>query len=692
VNDPHLQALIADLDYLLDRVQLSPSRSTATHLAEKIDSRQVLERVYAYLTNLESQHISPLSSFVPAQQSEITPIVQAVIEQINHQLGDWFNSLQTELAELRQQRQSLQMEVQHLQNQHQQMMSELMQTLMVNSQQVLQQQIQQVGETIAQQLTHHSQTSGTNPTPVEHLTELQQNSNYLLQNLDSSLQSVFENLDQDIQGYYDSLSQGLERMHSLGQQSEARLIAFLNRFAQKLEQSSSTVPNSSTNLPKSTTREQDTPENLPAQNHLQTIHQLTDLIPLTTPNPSPTQSIYPQGWYLSLDLGSFSLAAALSQFSIKENEEIIVDQYPLYWSSPQASSFRLPISSYSGEIEDPIIRFHPLKILLSQGEGDDTTIKTILANLLTSLIPSRENSLTIKTTELPTSSLREALAQLAGIIINLPFTDAENYRHRWIDTLLSLNLVQNPAHIYFLPEVIAVLLAHLPPETPSSPSATVTPTLVINSGAIATELGVVKLTSELQNLTHSDFSLSSLAYGGDAFDQDIFGHLIYPQWLAQLNPALPQFSAMMPSAGTANPQQRAELHQYLSNHPLGLSFLEAAKLAKLILQQQEAFTSELMNQTWSLHRQQLKEQIIMPFLQQIEPQIHILLSQQHLSPLEIEQIILSGGTTRAMDYVLSAWLSEQFPHAVILQNSPSENFNRTAMGLGRLPLFPLLAH
>lgn len=682
MNEPHLQALLADLDFLLDHLNSSSSARQQANLAQTIATRQVLERVHDYLTALAlTPDSTPLHSH---NTSEITPIVEAVMKQINHRLGDWFNSLQTELAELRQQRQSLQQEVKNIQQQHQQMMSELMQTLMLNYQQSLEEKIQQVGETIAQQLSDQSVVKPYNQ--EQNLSKIQEQSSQLLQNLDSSLQTVFDNLEQDIQSYYDSLSQGLERMHSLGQQSEARLIAFLNRFAQKLEKSVTVSPHALTDVPQENYISESQSENTLKSETINKIHKLTDLIFVA----NTPQQIYPQGWYLSLDLGSFSLRAVLSRFTMTDNQEIVVDQYPLYSSSSQGFNFRFPIPFYNCDNENISLGLSPLKLLLNEPESEDNKLQDLLTKLLNHFILNDSNVPILKAPELSNSTLEEALKQLEGIIINLPSQGTENYRYHWLSALLSLNLFPLGTNIYFLEETIAILLAHLPSTTPLETLPVMTPTLVINSGFLSTDLALVKLPSQLQSLNYRDFSLASLAYGSQALEQDIFCQLIYPQWLSHLHPCLPKFQDLIPEVAFPDSQKRIELNKFFHNHPLGFSCLEAAKLAKLILQQQKSFSSEIMNQTWGLQRYQIKEQIIAPFLAQIEAKIDILLLQQHLAKLEIKQVILHGDTTNAIDYVLYSWIREQFPHAEIKQDSVTQKPLTVARGLARLPLFSLV--
>lgn len=65
---------------------------------------------------------------------------------------------------------------------------------------------------------------------------LQERVDEILKNLDSTLAVGFETLQRNIQSYEESLSQGIEKIHSLGQQSELLLTQLVSHLAQKLGQ------------------------------------------------------------------------------------------------------------------------------------------------------------------------------------------------------------------------------------------------------------------------------------------------------------------------------------------------------------------------------------------------------------------------------------------------------------------------
>lgn len=309
----HLQSLIADLDRLLSQSSSRLSWSTSDTWAEREQTRQLLQKIRVYLLSLDSQPLTQAESSLELSSTAeqwVEQITSTVIAQLNSQLGLWFDSLGAELEALRQQRQSLVQDLQSLQLQYQQMTANFMQLLMKRSQDVLEQQIYQTQETIAQQLRIES-SAWIHPSEIaEQLIQLQQHSDQLLSELDTTFRTIFETLEQDLQGYSQSLSQGLERMHGLGQQGEVKLLAYINRLSEQLEKASlSPSPTDELGVPQAAS-------SVP----IDSIRLLTDLIPSTTlleqqPLTTTSETVCPprelttqedfvrlQGWYLGLRL------------------------------------------------------------------------------------------------------------------------------------------------------------------------------------------------------------------------------------------------------------------------------------------------------------------------------------------------------------------------------------------------------
>ena len=88
--------------------------------------------------------------------------------------------------------------------------------------------------------------------------------------------------------------------------------------------------------------------------------------------------------------------------------------------------------------------------------------------------------------------------------------------------------------------------------------------------------------------------------------------------------------------------KRKALKEYLKNHSLGNALIEASQLTRLILQQQEAFTSSLAQKSWSVNRQEMIEKVINPWIKNINEKLTNLLYQSQYSRESISQIILAG--------------------------------------------------
>lgn len=236
-----IQTLIAEIDSVLQRIN---PRLPWVMSGEVTLQRQVLERVRNYLVALQqrspederfgasgagrSNHdYSPPQSTYAGEQSDMTP----------------YQMMQTILREVSYLRANLTPPGMN----QQQLTAELLQVLMSRLQENLSQQIAQTLENLRNQSLPYSappMLPGSLPptlaTPqYEQLQSLRSRSDQMLVNLDSTLNIVFESLQRNIQSYQESLSHGVERMHSLGQQSELTFKALIEQLSQQLKQEAS---------------------------------------------------------------------------------------------------------------------------------------------------------------------------------------------------------------------------------------------------------------------------------------------------------------------------------------------------------------------------------------------------------------------------------------------------------------------
>jgi hypothetical protein len=676
----YLQSLIADLDSLLSQENPRFSWSKLTDSGERESKHQILQRVRDYLVSLHQQTVlsnpvtseshhshceggerevnpsvpgknTPRSNLPPKEQETVEQIAQVVISQMTSRLTDWLDSLQGELAQLRQQRSSLLTEIQHLQQQRQQIMADFLEVLLSRCNEVLQEHKTQTWDTLESQLRQRVATT-VNPSDIlQQLLHIQQQSDRLLMTLDSTFRTVFETLEKDLQGYYESLSQGLEKMHGLGQQGEVKFIAYLNRLAQHLETQNPPLP-----LVESSKSSPEQP--------IEKITKLTDLLEIDFQKPEKTFKL---GWYLGIDLGTTGLSAVLQNTSVSKNASSSLPHYPLYWSSDNEVSFRFPA------IADDYLFQQNLPIPPSPPSPPSPPVSSIQNGF---------SDPSLAAVGLSDISLKQALNQLQGVIVSYSPQKGQTFCDSLKRAILQEQLVQSSEQIFFLEAAIASLMAELPLESDSSVT-----NLVIHQGATATEFALVELPPERQNLRREDFTLDSLAYGGNELDQDIFCQLIYPQWISH-HPTFPKLEIEFPQPGKAESDKRVHLRQSLTHNHLGSSFLEAARLAKLILQQEEQFTSQLGERNWGVNRQSLVEKVIYPFILDLEDRLNSLLRQRGISELAIAQILCSGGSFLAMSHTLLPWLAEKFPQATIIYPTEEEASTRVALGLARLPLFP----
>ncbi|NEQ21913.1 MAG: hypothetical protein F6K28_22470, partial [Microcoleus sp. SIO2G3] len=221
-----IQALIQQIDAALSKS--GPGLLWGLS-SEAQQQRAVLLRTREYLVALlqsggAPQSATPLNQFaqaqVPAAESA-QQVLQSVMQEMSYLRTNVMQPLRSDLEQLQQQRSTLQQEVRQLEAQrqqyrlppvNQQLMDELMRSITDRIQERLTAQIGQMGA-----------ISGDS-------TETDQ---YVLK-LDSSLRVMFEALQADLQSYQRSLSVSLEKMHTLGQQSEAMFAALVNRLAQQL--------------------------------------------------------------------------------------------------------------------------------------------------------------------------------------------------------------------------------------------------------------------------------------------------------------------------------------------------------------------------------------------------------------------------------------------------------------------------
>ncbi|NMG05348.1 hypothetical protein [Brasilonema sp. UFV-L1] len=361
-----------------------------------------------------------------------------------------------------------------------------------------------------------------------------------------------------------------------------------------------------------------------------------------------------------------------------------------------------------------------------------------LSKLLLTLMEDRNSttlSLTTAAVGLEPETFSDIIRDLTGVICTCPSNWSEQYRFNIREAILISKLVQHPQQVFFVEEGIACLLCELDGaegeivkirgrqgthSARSSERPLVGNTFVLNIGAGTTEMAIVDLPENLEDLTHSHFMLHGFAYAGIGLEQDIICQLLLPSKWRQSRtvgnkdtkttttnsknwqPAIPgleqmSFSSLsleelnLPRAGEPDVVERIRLKQRLESSLLGKAIIDAAIALKLILQHQESFTIELADQQWFLQRRDLESQVFVPFVRRLNRELNKLLVAKGIPTEAINQAILTGGV--ACLGAVSRWLRQKLPNAKMIQHSylgenGSPTCSRVAYGLAVLPLHP----
>lgn len=546
----NLKSLITDLERVLWEGQL----------ADNPDVSNLLERIRHYLLTRQS---TMSDDNYEAQAEKLT---QVVLNRLETGINHWIQPLQGELEDLRHQRQSLLEEVQTLEEQRQQILSEFAQKLSS-----YQENLYQV----------------TSETPQD----------YSLPHVDQTLHQVFDSLVEDLQTYSESLREGLERMHSLGQQGEAKFLACFNRLQQQLEVS---------------------------------------LNPTNFQEPTAEQTALIDGyWYLGIDL-----TASQSTFVLFQVNAHVCDTFSCHSLSDYLNLSVSEGSSTNSPLDYWQQAFHRLRVALTSTEAASLTLE-----------------------ELPLQSIFQ---QLSGIVLICPAQWNKGDRLLLENLLLETQFVATAEQIIWVPKAIALTLK----EQSSQLS------LVIELSETTTEVALVDLAEGMSGLMTQRFT-----YGTQEMDQDILCQLIYPQWYAQMTQTTPSLREPFPTPGEPDLSLRQALNQQLNEHPLGNGLIEAAKLTRFILEQQETFSSTLAQQPWGVTREAMNQTIIQAWRQKINKNISVLLNQTEKFPSSLTHIILSGEGMKPVSYGLSPWLKERFPQAKLVQEPQAYSDNLLFQGI-----------
>ena len=298
-----------------------------------------------------------------------------------------------------------------------------------------------------------------------------------------------------------------------------------------------------------------------------------------------------------------------------------------------------------------LIDFYPLSWSLATGTSDLLPCSQVEEYLI-SWLSNRDFS--------TDSWLWEALERLEAIIIT---DDGETPTDDLKKALLTAQLIP-PDRLSSLETAIATALAYIPTSDQPQPQTL----LVIEGKRETTTLALLEVPRQTCSLSRQAIALSHFNYGENTYEQAILSQLIYPLWRSFLPLSLSDLT---------------------DTNPLKKSLLAAARLTKLILQEESEFTSSLAGHTWTVSRRDLNKKVIAPYLDNLRQKVNDLLEKQQKSLKDIDQIIFSG------NFFLTIWpyflteIQQEFA-GCHLEGPSQETFSPVILGLGRLCLFSAL--
>lgn len=445
-------------------------------------------------------------------------------------------------------------------------------------------------------------------------------------------------------------------------------------------------------------------------------------------------------WFLGLDIGTSGLSAVLLN---QATNQLI----PLFWRQPDSSRswFRWPIDSAIGLNHDSpqaslattsaeaavLCQLKsalalPLRQdmggVLESSERLEPAYRP-LSRLLETLGPNRSaesmaaapwvcGGLGCDNTQLAT-----AMGQLCGVGVSYPAGWPNRYQVNIQSAILEAGLVSQSNAIYAVEEAIAAAMACLR-IAPSAIAKDTAPAIrppytlepegvafVLNAGASTTELALLDLTALAQS--HAAVLASrTLAYAGQALDQDILVHHLYPQLQASSRPEVEQLLSLLqlnhgdhPQLGQPDVIKRLRLHLRLCSSGTGQQLLAIAQQIKHDLQTMPQSAYTIAQHHGQMTQDTFGHHILLPYIRALTQQVQSLIEQAALSPQSVQHIICSGGT--ASMRVVHLWARQCFPNAdlkfapsiamVEAQGSaalPSAWLgSQVGYGLARLPLF-----
>jgi hypothetical protein len=314
-----------------------------------------------------------------------------------------------------------------------------------------------------------------------------------------------------------------------------------------------------------------------------------------------------------------------------------------------------------------------------------------------------------KAVGLDEADYQQAWSQLAGVVVGMPGGISDAYGFHLREVLLGAGLVEHPQQIFLVEDTVAILASQFPQgsatATPKvSPASTLSQrtaplpssgvTLVVHSGASATELALVSLPENYADLTHDRFYFRNFTYGGCALDQDtVLQVLLDGSYWESTELTIPPEAR--PKPGLPERCQRDRLTMALRSSHLGIMLLDiASDLKKVLLEpnNQDSYWLQIGNYCRQIQRRDLESRVLVPFVQQLNRELNALFSETGIAVQSVRHAICTGGN--ASYEAIGRWLRQKLPNATIVQDVYGEGKQATqtriACGLAAVPLYPQL--
>ncbi len=410
-------------------------------------------------------------------------------------------------------------------------------------------------------------------------------------------------------------------------------------------------------------------------------------------------------WYLGIQLGTTALIAIL--LNPKTCEQSSLGVWPWYSSScaaPVAFADRAFTCSANANSPDwlPADEAHAYNQLLTYSQQYFSMGVPYYCAQTQTWLPaiqwSRLQSFSLhqiqqKITGILMGLKSSGLPSLAGVVVNRCVGSSESYDFNLREAVLAAGLVPHPEQIYFVEGAIAALLETVTPTDVRSDSpiqrGTIAnlregKTLLLFVGAVETEWLLVDLPADCSTLQRSDCYLRGFAYGTNDLDQDIVAQLFYPRLrqtgqVARVNCPLP---------GQPDALVRVAFEQQLHDLPEGINLLRLAGQVREMLCREATAQAQFEQWQWQLSEAEFSQQILSPFIQGLNRECNVLLSQTGTDAAAIRQVICVGAI--AQTATIRCWLKQKLPNTKLVAPAELLTESLLARGLAKIPLYPQL--